>query len=705
MKAHAVSLLVVSLLLHPCVGHAAWQPNGTGVAIVDGFQDVPQIIPDGTGGTIITWSDYRNGYSDIYAQRLNGLGVAQWAPNGVVLCSAQGDQLGPQIVPDGSGGAIVAWDDLRNGNRDIFAQRVNGSGVVQWWANGVAVIDTGPNDRGMYGTIPSLVSDGAGGVIVAWTENEGFSEWDNIYAQRMDGSGVRQWAAEGTFICLAYDNQEDPTIVSDGAGGAIITWDDHRGLNTGIDVYAQRVDGAGAPQWEPDGVAVCTAADDQAHPEIVPDGAGGVIVTWDDRRNGADTEIYAQRLDASGAAQWTLNGVAVCTAPGDQIAPELVSSGAGGAIVAWADQRSDPGDIYAQRLDASGVAQWTLNGVALCTAPGDQSFYPQYPGIATDGSGGAYVTWEDTRSGDTDIYAQQVNFNGLVKWTPSGAALCTAVGVQDRPTITYVGGGTGAVVTWEDHRSRADNDVYALPVPNTRILRFRLYPYPNGIVLPPDPSLYPVHLLFNNVITPGFTSLDITPAGPTLPPSFVLGDGRYYNLSTTAGTTDNIDVCITFDPAALQHPAAALRMFEYNVAGPAGPTWLDVTTGTAAGDSICGTTTTLSTFVIGFPSVTGVGDTPAPASFALHPNLPNPFNPITTIRYDVPAPGADVNISVYDVTGRLVRELVKEHRGAGEWSVQWNGDNDRGQGVASGVYFYRMRAGEFDRTAKMVLLK
>ena len=64
-----------------------------------------------------------------------------------------------------------------------------------------------------------------------------------------------------------------------------------------------------------------------------------------------------------------------------------------------------------------------------------------------------------------------------------------------------------------------------------------------------------------------------------------------------------------------------------------------------------------------------------------------------------------MNISIYDVSGRLIRSLVKEHRGAGEWSVQWNGENDRGQSVASGVYFFRMRAGEFDRAAKMVMLK
>ena len=71
---------------------------------------------------------------------------------------------------------------------------------------------------------------------------------------------------------------------------------------------------------------------------------------------------------------------------------------------------------------------------------------------------------------------------------------------------------------------------------------------------------------------------------------------------------------------------------------------------------------------------------------------PNPFNPQTTIHYDIPAGGADVNISIYDVAGRLVREFINEHRAAGTWSVQWNGDDANGQRVASGVYFYRMRA-------------
>ena len=136
------------------------------------------------------------------------------------------------------------------------------------------------------------------------------------------------------------------------------------------------------------------------------------------------------------------------------------------------------------------------------------------------------------------------------------------------------------------------------------------------------------------------------------------------------------------------------------------PAWVDVTTSVDTNANIvCGTVTSLSPFVIGAGSVTAVGGHPVPATFALHANVPNPFNPVTTIAYDVPAGGANVSLAIYDVTGRLVRVLVDEHRAAGTWSVEWNGEDDRGQHVSSGVYFYRMRAGAFADTKKMVLLK
>jgi len=98
-------------------------------------------------------------------------------------------------------------------------------------------------------------------------------------------------------------------------------------------------------------------------------------------------------------------------------------------------------------------------------------------------------------------------------------------------------------------------------------------------------------------------------------------------------------------------------------------------------------------------------DTPAPPGYALRGNVPNPFNPVTTISFDVPEPGGDVSVKVYDVRGAHVATLAEGARTAGTHFVEWDGRDASGLRVASGVYFYRMIAPGFDRTRKMVLLK
>jgi hypothetical protein len=104
-------------------------------------------------------------------------------------------------------------------------------------------------------------------------------------------------------------------------------------------------------------------------------------------------------------------------------------------------------------------------------------------------------------------------------------------------------------------------------------------------------------------------------------------------------------------------------------------------------------------------TVTGVAEPRTPATFALGQNVPNPFNPRTLIRYDVPEGGGNVTIRIYDVGGRLVRTLVDALQSPGEKWVAWHGRDDRGAGVSTGVYFYRMTAPGFETTKKMVLLR
>jgi len=101
------------------------------------------------------------------------------------------------------------------------------------------------------------------------------------------------------------------------------------------------------------------------------------------------------------------------------------------------------------------------------------------------------------------------------------------------------------------------------------------------------------------------------------------------------------------------------------------------------------------------------GSAGLPKAFALEQNSPNPFNPATTISYSVPERNSAVHVrlDVYDIRGRLVRTLVNEAREAGTYHLLWDGTDSNGRHLASGVYLYRIKAGQFVKTRKMVLLK
>ena len=93
-----------------------------------------------------------------------------------------------------------------------------------------------------------------------------------------------------------------------------------------------------------------------------------------------------------------------------------------------------------------------------------------------------------------------------------------------------------------------------------------------------------------------------------------------------------------------------------------------------------------------------------PTSFAVHQNHPNPFNPTTQIKYDLPE-DALVSITIYDIMGRSIKSLVNSNQSAGYRSIQWNATNNLGEPVSAGMYIYMIQAGEFRKVKKMVLLK
>ncbi|MFX1236565.1 MAG: hypothetical protein ACFE8P_02460 [Promethearchaeota archaeon] len=432
--------------------------DGIPICSANGYQSSSQIINDGIGGYIIAWQDERNDDSDIYCQRVNSEGRINWSANEIPICAISEEQSHPKIVSDGAGGAIVAWLDNRSSNGlDIYTQRINPSGAIQWQENGILISNMTIN-QWRY----DIISDGNGGAIVVWEASMPGYNID-IYGQRITSDGHLNWSTDGVPICNHEQIQLYFQLASDDLGGAIIVWEDRRFSGDGV--YAQRVNLTGHALWSPNGTAICSLMDEDGEkPHIINDGSGmgSVMVSWSDRRNGDNVDSFAQKLNSSGHWQWIPEGVPICVVPYNWITESpLVGDGCGGAIIVWPDRRNqeDQHDIYAQRIDTDGTINWTENGVPICTALGVQSGIA----LASDGSRGAIITWVDDRPDvEMDIYAQKINFTGHAKWVPNGTSICSAYDWQYSPQLVCDGNG-GAVISWTDSRNYGNNlnDIYA----------------------------------------------------------------------------------------------------------------------------------------------------------------------------------------------------------------------------------------------------
>jgi len=468
-----VSLLAAAVLaLGAGPAFAAWSGDGNALSLAAGYQVKPLAAADGQGGAYVVWVDQRAGNNDLYAQHVNAAGAIApgWPANGLALCTQAANANDPQIAADGIGGAYVAWADYRAGagEPDIYAIRMTAGGIAAGWVLDGLPVCVVPG----FQENPVVTGDGSGGALVAWSDPRGASE--DIYVQHLlsGGSVDGAWTANGALLCGAVKRQGMPTIVGDGAGGAILAWEDGRNGSTlfpEIDLYAGHMTAAGVPDaaWTVNGVLLALVPGfNQALPQAVVDGAGGAIVTWTDNRNGT-LDLYAMRVKADGtlAAGWTPDGSEIVKFAGDQSLPAVVADGAGGVIVAWQDGRDNSTfptntDVYALRLLANGARAggWPANGLDLS----NEIHRQDDPAICADGTGGALVTWTDGRA-TGDIYAQHVRPDGTrpAGWPADGLAICGAISLQIESSVVSDGTG-GAICAWEDYRNDANaHDIYA----------------------------------------------------------------------------------------------------------------------------------------------------------------------------------------------------------------------------------------------------
>ncbi len=807
----AGAMLTLTLALFPASALAAW-PNDPTVNVpictAAETQVFPSIASDGNGGAIITWQDDRNGYGsniyDIYAQHVLAGGQVDpaWPVDGRSICTAVNSQYSPTIASDGSGGAIIAWYDNRSGtDTHIYAQHVLAGGTVDpvWPADGRALCTAANSQRS-----PVIVSDGSSGAIVAWTDCR--SDNGDIYAQRVLAGGQVDpaWPVDGRAISTAPQGQDLPMIVSDGAGGAIVTWTD---FHSSYHAYAQHVFASGNidPAWPAGGRALTNTGYYRVTTAMVTDGAGGAIVSWHEDHSGNYTnyDVYAQHVLASGVVDptWTAAGRAICSAASNQTGSSMVSDGLGGAIIAWSDQRdSAESDIFAQHVQTGGFidARWPVDGRALCTVAG----YQDSPTLVADGSGGAIVAWTDRRSGvnTPHIYAQHIlnagsidpacPANGIAVFVaPSGSYTSTHATISD--------GAGGAIVTWNDARSGGYPDIYA-----QRVAPFgRLgspEPQITGVCDVPGDQGGKVRIAWNASYLDTLPTLEIAAygiwrqvsqdvalagqrrgarllAGPVSAADAQPGVYRKTAGQASAAYWEGVGAVLarayptyTFVAPTLQDsmpgsnpntifmvdahaafvpgfwdsapdsghsvdnlaPTAPTRLAGMYTGGATHLHWAPnaerdlggyriyratVADFTPGPGNLAGSTTDTcfadggmpgsyyrlsavdvhgneSPFAFLTPSnTTGVGAGDVPRALALGAPAPNPLREVTTLHFSLPHEGR-VALAVFDLQGRQVRELVRGAFPGGERSVTWNGRDDQGRSVSSGIYFVRLEA-------------
>jgi hypothetical protein len=209
-------------------------------------------------------------------------------------------------------------------------------------------------------------------------------------------------------------------------------------------------------------------------------------------------------------------------------------------------------------------------------------------------------------------------------------------------------------------------------------------------------------VVYKSPVDSGYSLNNLVPSAPAAFKINVVGVGAILTWSPPSPVDNDIDhyaiyrgTTSTFDPTGTS-PLATVVAFQYTDIIPTGAVYYYKIAaidngGNVSAYSIVGTT--------GVEKTDGV-----PTEFALGQNFPNPFNPTTQIKFSLPKE-SHVKIVVYNISGSVVATIVNGTMSTGYYTITWNGTNDGGEHVSSGVYLYRIQAGEFTAVRKMVMLK
>ena len=450
------TLLIISLVF---TLSAQWTDDPLSNTIVNnlsGSQAVPHIAYDASGNFYVGFYSNDAGNYDIRLQYYTFDGIAQWAANGIIVSSHPQNSWVTDwdLTTDNNGNCVLAFNDVRDGNANIYTYAISPTGTFLWGADGIA-LTSDPE----FEAVPSITVTSSNNVIVAWsrpTTTEAV-----IVMQKITPAGNLEWGNNGIIYQTGSQNYTGARVLGIDGDNYIMAFYKETGNFPAITrhIYAQKFDGSGTAVWADDAlVSNSNGINPYNNFYIASDNANGIIVSWmDDGDSDANIDGVVQHILADGTTNWPTNGVEVNTtsSTSNQNVMILGVDNNGNVLVTWSKKNGNQSQtaIAGQKINPSGIRQWTDDGIEFVAMSSDVG--GTNGGAVFDGTNALIVYDISVGGSSSHVKALGVNGDGVLIWSPTTTLMSSRSSSKVHlvaSSIYY----NQVIAVWED----AGTDIY-----------------------------------------------------------------------------------------------------------------------------------------------------------------------------------------------------------------------------------------------------
>ncbi len=423
-----------------------------------GAQVVPHLFINPDNSCYTGWYDNKSGNYDVFLQLLSADGTELWPHGGITVSSHPQNSwvMDWALIADSAGNAIVAFADVRGGNSNIHAYKIDPDGNFLWGADG---IDITSNDDGKGP--PSLVETNDGDIVVAWFASPTVGA-SAIRVQRLTADGTPQYGANGIAVSEGADSSPaGQTMVPCGEDGFIVAYVPVYSFMANRQIKAQRFNAAGQALWVDHLMIMDDATVPMGHYfEMMSDGNDGAYFSWS-VTIGVSFAVRAQHVDAAGNESFIHNGLLVSTEPSFyQISPGMTHDPVTGELTVLFIQmngnQSEKG-VFGQRVSSTGGLLWGATGLEILPVNTSNEGFVRALDTG-DGVIGLCFQAPQNSFGQDQVIGFKLDTSGDFVWTPSLVGVSTLPSSKD-DLVAIIGNDGTARGIWADERN-GSYDIY-----------------------------------------------------------------------------------------------------------------------------------------------------------------------------------------------------------------------------------------------------